>query len=73
MRTSVRLLRSDLPLGILSDIIAHALDLPALIKQNLLRRARVRPAGPRLLHLLHVLTAVELAPGRLPSAHFSLN
>jgi Lon protease-like protein len=36
-----QLLDSDLPLGILSDIIAHALDLPASIKQVLLEETRV--------------------------------
>ena len=36
-----RMLNSDLPLGVLSDIIAHALDLPASVKQSLLDETKV--------------------------------
>ena len=35
------LLRSSVPLGVLSDIIAHALGLPPLTKQGLLAEPRV--------------------------------
>ena len=36
-----RMLKSDLPLGVLSDVIAHALDLPVSLKQTLLEETRV--------------------------------
>ena len=48
----VRLLHSDLPLGILSDIIAHALDLPAPISRPCSPRPRVDRRVARLLTLL---------------------
>ncbi len=47
-----QLLQSDLPLGMLADIIGHALELPAFVKQSLLDEVRVEV---RVTHLLAIL------------------
>lgn len=49
------LLHSDLPLGMLADIIAHALDLPASVKQSLLDEVRV---WVRVSYLLSILRRI---------------
>ncbi len=67
-----RLLQSDLPLGMLSDIISHALDLPAFVKQSLLDETRVEK---RVNSLVTVLRQVQEAEGysRPYPPPFSLN
>ncbi len=60
-----RMLNSDLPLGILSDIIAHALDLPAHLKQSLLDETRV----DHRVSTLRTVLQESLAPP-VPSRHF---
>ena len=67
-----RLLHSDLSAGILSDIIAHALDLPAPVKQALLEEPRVDQRVSRLLTLLRDLADQTPHPRRFPHP-FSLN
>jgi hypothetical protein len=47
------LLQSSVPLGVLSDIIAHALSLPALTKQALLAEPRVERRVETLRAILH--------------------
>jgi Lon protease-like protein len=67
-----RMLHSDLSLGVLSDIIAHALDLPSSEKQILLAEARV----DRRVTILMGLLARSLAqpqPSRRFPPPFSLN
>ena len=49
------LLHSDLPMGILSDVIAHALDLPGAVKQSLLEEPRVECRITTLLSILQSL------------------
>jgi uncharacterized protein len=55
-----RLLSSDLPLGMLSDIVSHALELPAIVKQALLNEPRVEE---RVNYLLSVLRRVQGTEG----------
>lgn len=50
-----RLLQSDLPMGALSDVIAHALGLPASEKQELLAEPRVDRRVDWLIGLLRQL------------------
>jgi Lon protease-like protein len=50
-----RLLRSDLKVGILTDIIAHALALPTGVKQALLAETRVDRRVDALMNRLHDL------------------
>jgi uncharacterized protein len=57
-----QLLQSGLPLGVLSDVIAHALDLPAPFKQTLLDEPRVDCRVASLLPALRNLV------GRVPPA-----
>lgn len=67
-----QLLHSDLPLGMLSDIIAHALELPAFVKQSLLDEVRVEV---RITHLLAILRRMW-SPGACARPYpppFSLN
>ncbi len=47
-----QLLQSDLPLGMLADIIAHALELPPFVKQSLLDEVRVEVRVGYLLSIL---------------------
>lgn len=56
-----RLLRADAALGVLTDILAHALDLPPSLKQSLLAEPRVDSRAAILLSLLRD------APGRRPA------
>jgi Lon protease-like protein len=67
-----RFLHSDLPAGILSDLIAHALDLPAAVKQTLLEEVRVDRRVDRLVSLLHDLID-RIPPGHRFPRPFSLN
>jgi uncharacterized protein len=67
-----RLLHSDLPLGILSDIVAHALDLPASIKQELLEETRVARRVGSLIALLRDIIGRVNHARRFPPP-FSLN
>ncbi len=45
-------LESSLPLGVLTDIVAHALGLPAFLKQRLLAEPRVETRAKTLLSIL---------------------
>jgi Lon protease-like protein len=67
-----RLLYSDLSLGVMSDIIAHALDLPAAVKQSLLEEIRVDRRISLLVSLLRSLID-QVPPGRRFPRPFSLN
>jgi uncharacterized protein len=67
-----RLLHSDLGLGILSDIIAHALDLPVAVKQSLLEETRVDRRVSLLISLLRSLID-QIPPGHRFPRPFSLN
>jgi Lon protease-like protein len=67
-----RLLHSDLSLGILSDVIAHALDLPASIKQELLEETRVACRVGSLIALLRDIVGRISLQRRFPPP-FSLN
>jgi Lon protease-like protein len=67
-----RLLHSDLCLGILSDIIAHALDLPGAVKQSLLEETRVDRRVSLLVSLSRSLID-QTPPGRYFPRPFSLN
>lgn len=67
-----RLLRSDVALGILSDIIAHALELPASVKQSLLEEPRVDRRVALLISLLRSLVE-DAPPGHRFPRPFSLN
>jgi Lon protease-like protein len=67
-----RLLRSDLSLGILSDIIAHALALPASDKQSLLAETRVDRRVDLLMDLLQDFAGRIPGTRRFPPP-FSLN
>jgi Lon protease-like protein len=68
----LRLLRSGLDLGVLSDIIAHALALPAAEKQSLLAETRVERRVEALMGRLEDLGA-ECPPGRRFPPPFSRN
>lgn len=67
-----RLVHSDLPLGVLSDIVAHALDLSGAVKQSLLEEHRI---DDRVLRLTTILREIlgQTPPGRPFSHPFSLN
>jgi Lon protease-like protein len=67
-----RLLHSDLSLGILSDIIAHALDVPVSIKQGLLEETRVACRVDSLIALLREIVGRGSPTRRFPPP-FSLN
>jgi Lon protease-like protein len=67
-----RLLQSDPPLAILSDVIAHALDLPAGVKQALLEETRVACRVGSLIALLRDIVG-RAAPRRPFPPPFSLN
>lgn len=67
-----RLLNSDLPLGVLCDIMAHALDLPPAIKQSLLEETRVGHRVESLASLLQTLLDETPRSRRFPRP-FSLN
>jgi Lon protease-like protein len=67
-----RLLHSDLSAGVLSDVIAHALDLPAPLKQTLLEERRVDRRVTLLFTILQEL--IDQHPGSRRFPHpFSLN
>ena len=66
------LLNSGVPLGVLSDIIAHALHLPWSIKQDLLGETGVDRRVAMLCSLLKTLLA-ESEPSRGYLPPFSLN
>jgi Lon protease-like protein len=67
-----QLLHSDLPLGILSDIVAHALDFPAGNKQALLSETRVDRRVASLLRILRRLCGEGSSSRRYPPP-FSIN
>lgn len=52
-----RLLETELPLGVLTDIVAHALGLPSEIKQILLAEPRVGARAENLLSILRQIVA----------------
>jgi Lon protease-like protein len=54
------------PLGVLTDIVAHALRLPAVFKQHLLAEPRVRARADTLLGILRVLAEREARTSRRP-------
>ena len=62
------LLESKMPLGTLTDLIAHALGLPPAIKQRFLVETRVDHRGEFLIHLLQQAVARESARGEDPRA-----
>jgi Lon protease-like protein len=55
------LLESGMPLGTLTDVVAHALGLPPKIKQQLLTETRVDRRAACLVDLLRQITEGELA------------
>ncbi len=67
-----RLLHSDLPLGILCDIVAHALDFPAGNKQALLSETRVDRRVASLLRIMRRLCGEGSGSRRYPPP-FSVN
>jgi Lon protease-like protein len=67
-----RMLNSDLPLGVLSDIIAHALDLPVTLKQSLLDETRVDHRVRTLRTALQNSLSPPVPSRRFPPP-FSLN
>ncbi len=67
-----RLLRADLSLGILSDIVAHALDFPAPFKQQLLAETRVAERVESLIGRLRDHVRGRASRRRFPPP-FSLN
>jgi Lon protease-like protein len=60
-----QLLHSDLPMGVLTDIVAHAMVVPASIKQTLLDETRVDLRVAKVLHVLR-----EVHGRRAGSRHF---
>jgi Lon protease-like protein len=56
------ILDNPMPLGVLTDIVAHALGLPAELKQQLLAEPRVGPRANCLLSILQKL--LEQDPGQ---------
>jgi Lon protease-like protein len=61
-----RMLHSNLPMGVLSDIIAHALDLSASEKQSLLNEPRVYQRVEILLGILGKSFSPPLPSRRFP-------
>ena len=57
------LLASDLPLGHLTDIVAHALALPPEVKQALLADRRVDRRADGLISIMQALATADLGPG----------
>ena len=53
------ILENALPLGVLTDIVAHALGLPAEVKQQLLAEPRVDRRAGRLLSILRQMLDPE--------------
>lgn len=68
----VKRLNSAISLGVLSDIIAHALGLPPAIKQKLLSETKVDRRVETLLVMLQSIIA-ERTPSRSFPPPFSLN
>jgi Lon protease-like protein len=66
------LLEKPVPLGILSDIMSHALSLPPALKQRLLDEPSVDARIDTLLTILRKVTAAE-QPGRVFPPPFSPN
>src|SRR5579883_2102207 len=56
------LLEADMPLGVLTDIMAHALSLPADLKQQLLNEPRTSRRAGLLLSLLMEIARTHLPP-----------
>lgn len=65
------LLKTALPLGVLTDILAHTLDLPASLKQRLLVERRPGKRAERLSAVLSLLRGEGRAGGCPPP--FSVN
>ncbi|MFI5458214.1 MAG: LON peptidase substrate-binding domain-containing protein [Isosphaerales bacterium] len=66
------LLDSALPLGVLSDIIAHVLGLPSSVKQALLSEPHVGRRVESLLMILHQNAGQQESKGAFPPP-FSVN
>jgi Lon protease-like protein len=62
------LLESHIPLGTLTDIIAHALGLPPAVKQRLLAETRVNQRGEFLLQVLRQILPRESESVRVAGA-----
>jgi Lon protease-like protein len=56
------LLESQIPLGTLTDLIAHALGLPPAVKQQLLAETRVDQRSEFLVHLLRQIAPRKSKP-----------
>jgi Lon protease-like protein len=67
-----QILESTIPLGVFSDIIAHALNLPPSVKQGFLEETRVDRRVAALQVILQSLLAGE-KPARAFPPPFSLN
>ncbi len=67
-----RLLHSNLSLGSLTDIMAHAIDAPASVKQSLLEEVHVADRVTVLLEMLRGRQDPQSGPRRFPQP-FSLN
>ena len=70
------LFESDLPLGVLTDIVAQALGLPASVKQGFLAEPRVTRRAKDLLGLLRQMKEASPSTGEGPTPFpppFSLN
>lgn len=59
-------LESGIPLGALVDLIAHALDLPAALKQEFLAEPAADHRANALIHLLRDLGPPSPPPARFP-------
>lgn len=66
------LMQSDISTGILSDIVAHALDLPGPVKQTLLEEVRIDRRMSLLTSILRTLVDQIPRPRPFPQP-FSLN
>jgi hypothetical protein len=62
------LLESHIPLGTLTDIIAHALGLPPAVKQRLLAETRVNHRGEFLVQVLRQILPRESESVRVAGA-----
>ncbi len=61
-----QLLQGELSLGVLTDILAHALGLPAVLKQQLLDERRVERRAEILCHLLSATVLGTTGPRHPP-------
>lgn len=63
------LLGKKLPLGVLTDIVSHALGLPSEVKQFLLAEAKVESRASSLLEILRQINE-QLPTGTLTAKPF---